>query len=53
MSRFICWLFGHRKYDPQVLEGKDFSTLRDALGSPLVSVNICERCGAVYSDLRK
>lgn len=44
-----CLLFGHEKYSPQILNGKDIVLVNDALGAPLVSINVCKRCGKVYS----
>lgn len=46
-----CLLFGHKRYSPNVLRGHSLITLKDSLGSDLVSINVCERCGAVFSDL--
>jgi len=48
-----CLLFGHKKYNPDMLNNHDIIELKDALGVKLVSINICQRCGAVYSDLLK
>ncbi len=47
-----CLLFGHKKYRPNCLNGTDIIEIKDMLGVKLVSVNICERCGAVYSNLK-
>ena len=52
----LCFFFGHVKYEPQILKisgRKDIITLYDILGEKLVSINVCKRCGAVYSDLLK
>jgi hypothetical protein len=46
-----CLLFGHKKYSPNILQGHSMFTLKDAIGSDLVSIDVCERCGAVFSDL--
>ena len=46
-----CLLFGHKKYSPDALQGYSLITLKDSLGSPLVNVDVCERCGTVFSDL--
>jgi len=51
MVKLKCLLFGHKKYSPTALNSDDLMTITDALGSKLVSINICERCGRVYSDL--
>lgn len=46
-----CLLFGHKKYSPNVLKENSIISLHDALGEELVNINVCERCGAVFSDL--
>jgi hypothetical protein len=53
IDKIICAFLGHKKYSPKCLEGNDFITLKDDLDSKLVSINVCERCGAVYSDLKR
>ena len=45
-----CWLFGHKKYDPKSLYGKDILCLQDELNQRLVIINVCERCGKVYAE---
>lgn len=47
-----CFIFGHKKYQPQVLYKRDFICLNDSLGSPLVSINVCERCKRVYAEFK-
>jgi hypothetical protein len=48
-KKLICWLFGHKKYNPKCLRNKDFMVLRSD-GEKLVGINICERCGNLYTD---
>lgn len=52
-----CILKGHKRYEPNALKvngfQKDLISLHDDLGEKLFAVNVCDRCGAVYSDLRK
>ena len=51
LLKFIyCLLFSHKKYNPNALHGKSFVTLTDELGASLVEVNICRRCGNLYTD---
>ena len=52
-NKIICLFIGHKKYDPNILGGNDVLRISDALGSELVSINVCERCGAVYSNLKR
>jgi len=47
-----CLLFGHKKYRPQTLGGADVIEVKDILDKHLFGINVCDRCGAVYSDLR-
>lgn len=49
-KKIKCLLFGHKKYEPNALDGEDFMTINDALGEKLISIHICQRCGAIYSD---
>ena len=51
-NKIKCFFVGHKKYSPNALKGEEFMELKDALGESLVKVNVCERCGAVYSNLR-
>jgi len=51
MVKLKCLMFGHKKYSPKALENADLMSVHDSLGVKLVGVNICERCGRVYSDL--
>jgi len=44
-----CLLFGHKKYEPNVLNGNDIILVRDIMNQPLVSINVCKNCGKVYS----
>lgn len=46
----ICFIKGHKKYNPKALNGVDVLTINDAMGVKLTSINICERCGKVYSE---
>ena len=48
----ICKLKGHKKYDPNILNGNDLMTISDSLGVSLVRINVCKRCGELYTDLR-
>jgi hypothetical protein len=50
-KKIICWLFGHKKYNPKVLKGGDFLWMEDELNQKLISINICKRCGELYTDL--
>lgn len=52
MNRIICWLLGHTAYRPNALNNCGLVSLHDALGETLVTIDVCKRCGAVYSDLR-
>ena len=47
-----CKIFGHIKYNPNALNGSDLLELNDYLDNSLVKVNVCARCGAVYSNLK-
>lgn len=49
----LCYFLGHVKYVPEHLHDFPFTLLllNDIDGSPLVKVNVCSRCGVVYSDL--
>lgn len=49
-KKIICLMFGHKKYEPNVLKNKNLFEVKDELGSILVAINICKLCGAVYSD---
>lgn len=49
-SRITCLIKGHKKYNPDILKGSSLIDLKDATGSHLVSINVCERCGKVYSS---
>jgi hypothetical protein len=51
MINLKCMLYGHKKYNPHALKGSNIWVLYNALGEKLVSINVCGRCGAVYSDL--
>jgi hypothetical protein len=45
----ICKILGHKKYSPKALEGNDLFEVKDSMGYTLVTINVCERCGKVYS----
>ena len=47
-----CILLGHIPYKPNVLNGNSLLEVRDKLGASLVKVDVCSRCGAVYSNLK-
>ncbi len=49
MNKILCFIKGHKRYTPKVLNGNHIILLRDNLGESLVSIDVCERCGAVYS----
>lgn len=49
MNKLKCLVLGHKQYKPTVLNGNHIILLRDSLGESLVSIDVCERCGAVYS----
>jgi hypothetical protein len=50
MYKYIkCLLFGHKKFETNVLNGNDIILVSDALNQPLVSINVCKNCGKVYS----
>lgn len=49
MKKLICFLIGHKKFN--CFDGYDILTLNDREGKKLVSINVCKRCGGVYSDL--
>ena len=49
INKMKCLFLGHKRYSPKVLNGNHFFLLRDSLGESLVSIDVCERCGAVYS----
>jgi len=49
MNKLKCLILGHKRYKPKSLNGNHILLLRDDMGDSLVSVDICERCGAVYS----
>jgi hypothetical protein len=53
LDRIKCLLFGHKKYSPNALNGESIIEVKDYLHSTLVTINVCERCGEVYSNLRK
>ena len=57
----MCFFLGHKKYNPKTLQNRDFLNITEDFRATingedknyhttLVSVNICRRCGAVYSD---
>jgi len=46
-----CLLFGHKKYSHNVFQGHSLITFKDSLGSDIVNIDVCERCGAVFSNL--
>lgn len=48
-----CIVFGHKKYKIKSLGFDDLFTIRDALGVRLFAINVCERCGNVFTDLRR
>ena len=50
-SKIWCAIVGHKKYSPDALKGNEFIELKDQLGHSLVKVNICERCGSIYTNL--
>ena len=50
IKRIICFLLGHKKYSINAIEGADIIEIKDVLGNHLVGINVCSRCGAVYSD---
>jgi hypothetical protein len=52
-----CLLFGHVAYKPNALKDNNGNhcsiiEIKDALGCSLVKIEVCERCGAVFSDLK-
>jgi hypothetical protein len=49
MNKLKCLILGHKRFKPKSLNGNHILLLRDDMGESLVSVDICERCGAVYS----
>lgn len=49
MNKILCLIKGHKRYAPKVLNGNHIILLRDSLGESLVSIDVCKRCGAVYS----
>ncbi len=49
MNKLKCLILGHKRYKPKVLNGAHIIMIRDNLGEPLVSIDVCERCGEVYS----
>ncbi len=51
LNWLICKIIGHKKYKVYNIECADMLTIKDSLGANLVSINVCKRCGAVYSDL--
>lgn len=46
-----CFFFGHRKLKLQTLGDNDVLELRDCVGSKLIRVNVCSRCGRLYTNL--
>ena len=50
--KLICLIFGHKKYQPNALNGHDFLELKDALNRQLVTINVCERCKKVYAEFK-
>ena len=52
MIKLKCLLFGHKKYRPNCLGGHSVIDIKDELGDDLFSINVCDRCGSVYSNLR-
>lgn len=50
MKFIICLLFGHKRYRPKVFNNYSFITIRDSIGEDLYHINICERCGLVFSE---
>jgi len=49
MNKLKCLILGHKRFKSKSLNGNHILLLRDDMGESLVSVDICERCGAVYS----
>jgi hypothetical protein len=49
-KKLKCWFLGHKKYNPKSLRNEDFMVLRDDLGQKLITVNICARCGSLYTN---
>jgi hypothetical protein len=51
----ICLAIGHKKYTPHcVISNKgDFIRMEDALGHTLIAINVCERCGKLYTSLEQ
>jgi hypothetical protein len=49
MNKLKCLILGHKRYKPKSLNGNHIILIRDSMGDKLVSIDVCERCGAVYS----
>lgn len=49
MNKLKCLILGHKRYTPKSLNGNHIMLLRDNLGESLVAIDVCERCGTVYS----
>jgi hypothetical protein len=45
-----CVIFGHEKREFKTIEGANIITMTDELGAEIVAINICKRCGKVYSN---
>ena len=45
-----CLIFGHEKRNFKTINGANIITMTDQLGNEIVAINICKRCGKVYSN---
>ncbi len=50
IKRIICYFVGHKKYNPSIFDRYDILRIEGSLGKKLIVINVCERCGAVYSN---
>ena len=49
-NKILCHIRGHKKYNPDTLNGQHIITITDRLNQPLLTVDVCTRCGSTYAS---